>query len=164
MHLSDGVRGPPLGVYSGAIRVRLSLCCLARWPSPAQRQSALRRGGGGHSSMASARCTRGAETVHSAVSVCPHSSLARHVPPYPQQQRHAATASGAGRRLLATASASAPPRPATARLVVFSHQRQRQWALLADNETAQELQRGCGDDCWRSASLAALHARPLALH
>ena len=28
-------------------------------------------------------------------------------------------------------------------------------ALLADNETAQELQHGCGDDCWRSASLAA---------
>ena len=37
-------------------------------------------------------------------------------------------------------------------------------ALLADNETAQELQHGCGDDCWRSASLAALHARPRALH
>ena len=37
-------------------------------------------------------------------------------------------------------------------------------ALLADNETAQALQHGCGDDCWRSASLAALHARPRALH
>ena len=47
---------------------------------------------------------------------------------------------------------------------VVSATGQRQWALLADNETAQALQHGCGDDCWRSASLAAPHARPLALH
>ena len=64
VHLSDGVRGPPLGVYlgvPGAAGSRL-------WPCPpAERPSALRRGWG-DSSTASARCTRGAATVHSAVS------------------------------------------------------------------------------------------------
>ena len=57
------------------------------------------------------------------------------------------------------------PAPATAAAALwFQSQGQRQWALLADNETAQALQHGCGDDCSRSASLAALHAPPLALH
>ena len=47
------------------------------------------------------------------------------------------------------------PAPATAAAALwFQSQRQRQWALLADNETA--LQHGCGDDCSPSASLAAL--------
>ena len=68
------------------------------------------------------------------------------------EKKRAATASGAGRRLVPTASASAPR--ALLPPCGFSHRdTQRQWALLADNETAQALQHGCGEDCWRSASL-----------
>ena len=76
------------------------------------------------------------------------------------EKKRAATASGAGRRLLSTPSASAPP---ARLLVVGSVTGPEAMALLADNETAQALQHGCGDDCSRSASLAALHARPRAL-
>ena len=79
------------------------------------------------------------------------------------RQRRAATASSAGRRLLPTASASAPPVRRSPFSLWFQSQGQAQWVLLADNETAQELQHGCGDDCSRSASLAALHARTPAL-
>ena len=77
------------------------------------------------------------------------------------RKKRAATASGAGRRLLSTPSASAPP---ARLLVVGSVTGPEAMALLADNETAQEPQHGCGDDCSRSASLAALHAPSLALH
>ena len=77
------------------------------------------------------------------------------------EKKRAATASGAGRRLLSTPSASAPP---ARLLVVGSVTGPEAMALLADNETAQEPQHGCGDDCSRSASLAALHAPSLALH
>ena len=85
----------------------------------------------------------------------------RPTPPSATAEAGAATASGAGRRLVPTASASAPR--ALLPPCGFSHRdTQRQWALLADNETAQALQHGCGEDCWRSASLAAPHARPRA--
>ena len=82
--------------------------------------------------------------------------------PYQQQQRHAATASSA------TEDSSRRPRRALpragdgcCRLVVSAH---RPEAIRGARETAQALQHGCGDDCSRSASLAALHARPRALH
>ena len=43
----------------------------------------------------------------------------------------------------------------------FSHRGpEAKWHCCGARETAQELQHGCGDDCSRSASLAALHARP----
>ena len=69
------------------------------------------------------------------------------------------------RRLLPTPSASAPPR--RRRLLPpcgFSHRARGQWHRCGARETAQALQHGCGDDCSRSASLAALHAPSLALH
>ena len=57
------------------------------------------------------------------------------------------------------------PAPATAApCVVVSVTEARQWHCCGARETAQALHHGCGDDCSRSASLAALHARPLALH
>ena len=40
LHHSDGVGRLWAGVCSGVIRVRLSLCCLARWPSPAEAERA----------------------------------------------------------------------------------------------------------------------------
>ena len=81
-------------------------------------------------------------------------SSARHVPP-PTSSREAgaATASGAGRRLLPTTKTSAPPARATSRLLPFSH-RGRQWHCLW--RTRRHKQHGCGEDCSRSASLAAL--------
>ena len=80
------------------------------------------------------------------------------------RKMRAATASGAGRRHLSTTKTSAPPRRRRLCRLVVSVTEAEAKALLADNETAQALQHGCGDDCWRSASLAALHARPPALH
>ena len=62
------------------------------------------------------------------------------------------------RRVLAEDSPDAlgerSPAPATAgcRLVV-SVTGQRQWHCCGARETAQALQHGCGEDCWRSASL-----------
>ena len=46
------------------------------------------------------------------------------------------------------------PAPATAAAALwFQSQRQRQWHCCGARETAQALQHGCGEDCWRSASL-----------
>ena len=99
--------------------------------------------GGGHSSVA--RCATGAEPVHSAVS--PHSARPVHVPPPSAAGAGAATASGAGRRLLPTASASAPPRrrgllPPCG----FSHRARGKMALLwrtrDGTSTAARLRRG----------------------
>ena len=135
-------------VSPGASRVPIS-----------RRPSALRRGGGGHSSMASGRCVRGAATAHSAVD---HTQLGpSRTPPISNsrgtlRRRRAATTP---RDALGERS---PARATAAAALWFQSQGQRQWALLADNETA--LQHGCGDDCSRSAPLAALHARPRALH
>ena len=131
IHLSDGVRGPPLGVYSGVPGAGVRwLCPLALSCQTQQRPSALRRcPGGDDSSTASASCVRGAGPC---TRLCPHSSSARHAPPYQQQQRHAATASGAGRRLLSTTKASAPPR--RRRLPPpcgFSHRGRGKWGPTA---------------------------------
>ena len=130
---------------------------------PQQRQSALRRGGGGHSSMASARCARDAETVHSAVSVCPHSSSAVTVDPLSATAE--ARCDGVGRRPKTPRGGvgERSPAPATAASSAREGQRQNGTAV-AHARTAQALQHGCGDDCWRSASLAALKTRPRALH
>ena len=99
----------------------------------------------------------------------PHS--ARSVTSPSRPPTHHSREAGARRRRRVPADASSRRRrralaragDGCCRLVVQS-QGQRQWALLADNETAQALQHGCGDDCSRSASPAALHARPRALH
>ena len=87
----------PLGSQTqpGASRVPIS-----------RRPSALRRGGGGHSSMASGRCTRGAETVHSAVD---HTQLGPSRPPHHQQQRQERGDGVGRRRHLSTTKTSAPP-------------------------------------------------------
>ena len=54
------------------------------------------------------------------------------------------------------------PAPATAAAALwFQSQGQRQWHCCGARETAQALQHGCGEDCSRSASLAAL-ARTIA--
>ena len=46
------------------------------------------------------------------------------------------------------------PAPATAAAALwFQSQGQRQWHCCGARETAQALQHGCGEDCWRSASL-----------
>ena len=79
---------------------------------------------------------------------------------HPHQQQRQERGDGVGRRPKTPPDGvgERSPAPATAAAALwFQSQGQRQWALLADNETAQALQHGCGDDCWRSASLAALH-------
>ena len=129
---------------------------------PQQRQSALRRGGGGHSSMASARCARDAETVHSAVSVCPHSSSAVTVDPLSATAE--ARCDGVGRRPKTPLDGLDERSPAPATTACGLPQaRGNGTAACGARETAQELHHGCGDDCSRSASLAALHARTPAL-
>ena len=84
-----------------------------------------------------------------------------------QQRPKKARGDGVGRRPTTPLDAlgERSPAPATAAAALwFQSQGQRQWHCCGARETAQELQHGCGDDCSRSASLAALHARPLALH
>ena len=95
----------------------------------AERAATWRR----HSSMASARCARDAETVHSAVSVCPH-PLGPSRPPLSSNSR------GTLRRRRAPAEdSSRRRRRAPPRLLPpgFSH-RGRGNGGTADNETAQE--------------------------
>ena len=160
-HVGDPSTRRWRGVSPGDEPVRTRLCLGSHSPGASRvpisrRPSALRRGGGGHSSMASGRCVRGAATAHSAVD---HTQLGPSRPPTHQQRgRRAATASSAGRRLLPTTKTSAPPCAALPSACGFSH-RGRGNGGTADNETAQALQHGCGDDCSRSASLAAPHAR-----
>ena len=155
--VSPSAEAEALSCVSGVTQPGASRVPISRRPS------ALRRGGGGHSSMASARCARGAETVHSAVD---HTQLGPSRPPTHQQQR-GRRGDGVGRRPKTPPDDQdeRSPAPATAAAALwFQSQRQRQWHCCGARETAQALQHGCGDDCWRSASLAALHARPLALH
>ena len=84
---------------------------------------------------------------------------ARHVPPY--QATAEARCDGVGRRPKTPLDDQGERSPASATAAAalwFQSQRQRQMGPHCwHNETAQALQHGCGDDCWRSASLAALH-------
>ena len=140
------------------------LCTLARatshWQPPSAEATPRRRRGGGDSSR---RHRQGGVPVCLALGGAATPELAV---PGPSAE---AEKSARRRRRAATTPLDGvgehSPAPATAAAALwFQSQGQRQWALLADNETAQALQHGCGDDCSRSASLAALHARPLALH
>ena len=125
IHLSDGVRWLWPGAYSGVVPGAAPL-----WHVRVKQQEAertLRRGGGGHSSMASARCLRGAETVHSAVSPL---QLGPSRPPPISNSR------GTLRRRRAPAEDSSrrperSPAPATvAAALWFQSQRQRAMARL----------------------------------
>ena len=188
IHLSDGVRGPSLGVCSGVPGAAPSTvvsnkqqrpsahCDVGAAATPRWRRLGV--------SVAQRPCTR----------LCPHSSSARHVPPLsataearcdgverlpttpldgagtvgaqvtwaqglchtgvgrPQaicrgQSERAATASGAGRRLLPTPSASAPPARATAAAALWLQpQRARGkmallWRTRDGTRTAARLRR-----------------------
>ena len=103
-------------------------------------------------SVAQRPCTR----------LCPTLSSARS---RPTPSAAEARCDGVGRRRhLSTTKTSAPPRRHGWRRslgLVVSVTGQRQWHCCGARETTQALQHGCGDDCWRSASLAAL-ARTIA--
>ena len=92
-----------------------------------------------------------------------HTQLGPSRPPHHQQQRQA-RGDGVERRPKTPLDGVGERSPAAGdgcAALWFQSQGQRQWALLADNETTQALQHGCG--CSRSASLAALQTRTLAL-
>ena len=125
---------------STARRPRSCTCCCAN----SRRASTRRR----------RAVSQGPEGVNSAVSILGWATTGTHPPAHQQRPRR----DGVG-------AAATPPdgvgqATATARSACGFSDRPRghwaQWALLADNETAQALQHGCGDDCWRSASPAAL--------
>ena len=166
---SNNVRGLSGQVCSGASRVQLVLCCLWLRDHPSRGERAATRG-----AAATPRWRRrGVQgTQRPCTRLCRFvpTRSARHVPPY--QQILSATAEarcdgvecrpktpldGVGER---------SPAPATAgcRLVVSVTEAEAKWHCCGARETAQALQHGCGEDCWRSASPAAPHARPLALH
>ena len=109
IHLSDGVRGLWPGVSSGVSQVQLVLYCVWLGGHPTSRGRALRRGGAAATPLDGVgepcpwrrgRASRAASTQLGPFTSHPPSAA----------EAGAATASGAGRRLLPTASASAPPR------------------------------------------------------
>ena len=186
IHLSDGVRGPSLGVCSGVPGAAPSTvvsnkqqrpsahCDVGAAATPRRRRRGV--------SVAQRPCTR----------LCPHSSSARHVPPLsataearcdgverlpttpldgagtvgaqvtwaqglchtgvgrPQaicrgQSERAATASGAGRRLLPTPSASAPPARATAAAASCVSDRPKEWSAAVGRAAINAISKSCSE-------------------
>ena len=85
-------------------------------------------------------------------------------PPTSCREAGAATASGAEDTSRGLRRALPRAGDGCADLWFQSHLPEAKWHCCGARETAQALQHGCGDDCWRSASLAALLARTRALH
>ena len=156
IHLSDGVRGLWPGVYSGVPGAGV------RWLCPLSVKHSRGR----------AHCdgVQGATTLRRrrrAVSGAQDRALgcvptpARPVTPPPLSATAEARCDGVGRRPKTPLDDQGERSPASATAAAalwFQSQRQRQMGPHCwHNETAQALQHGCGDDCWRSASLAALH-------
>ena len=145
---------------------------------PAERPSALRRGWGGLLDGVGELCPwrRGHVTRAAGTQLGPFTSHPQQQQRQARRRRRAATTpldgvgerSPARRRLLPPCGFShraAPPRgDGCCRLVVSVTGPEAMGHCCGARETAQAPQHGCGDDCSRSASLAALHARPRALH
>jgi len=126
--------------------------------SAAAEAGAARRRGGGDSSR---RHRQGGVPVHS------HWGLPSRPSAGHQQRQKKARGDGVGRRPKTPPDDQderSPARATAAAVVVSVTEALERGRGNGTRETAQELQHGCGEDCWRSASLAALHARPRALH
>ena len=90
---------------------------------------------------------------------------ARYVPPY--QATAEARCDGVGRRPKTPPDDQderSPARATAAAACGFSHRARGNGTAVAHARRHKHCKHGCGDDCWRSASLAAPHARPPALH